>query len=82
MSGRHRQITPPTTRANDRRSAGDVAWWRNELLMGSRELTCSTRERGLLVLASCESLVMFASKRLWKPLREALRELRDEPADE
>ena len=67
--------------ASDRRSAGDVAWLRQEFLVGSRELTRSARERSLLGPASCQRVAMLASKRLRQPLREALREHRNEPAD-
>jgi hypothetical protein len=63
-------------------SAGDIAWLRHEFLVGSRELTRSARERGLLARTQCERAVMFTSKRFRKPFREAIGEQRDEPADE
>ena len=36
-------------------SAGDIAWLGNEFLVGSRELTPSACERGLLASVSCVS---------------------------
>jgi hypothetical protein len=63
------------------RLTGHIAWWCHELLVGSRELTGSASERGLLGFTLCERAAMFASNRFWKPLSESLGEQWDEPAD-